>query len=154
MEGTRPSLCVLIVEDDDDTATSLATLLQSYGYEVGVASDGPSACQAIQAILPDVVLLDIGLPKMNGWLVAKRICERSVWKRPLLVAMTGYGEDADRLRSEEAGIDLHLVKPVDPEALHKLLSRFQSIVGVSASSLCGSAHRPTSSPAVGGTPGT
>jgi DNA-binding response OmpR family regulator len=99
-----------------------------------VASDGPSACRAVQESLPDVVLLDIGLPKMDGWEVAKRICEQGVWKRPLLVAMSGFGTEADRLRSEEAGIDLHLVKPVDPEELHKLLSRFQSIVGVPASS--------------------
>jgi CheY-like chemotaxis protein len=132
MEGNRPPLCVLIVEDDEDTATSLGTLMQMFGYEVARAADGPSACRALQASPPDVVLLDIGLPKMDGWEVAKWIREQSVWKRPLLVAITGYGEDADRLRSEEAGIDLHLVKPVDPEALHKLLSRFQNILGIPA----------------------
>jgi CheY-like chemotaxis protein len=75
-------------------------------------------------------LLDIDLPEMAGWKVAKQIREQSVWKRPLMVAVTGYGADADRLRSEQAGVDLHLVKPVDPEELHKLLNRFQSIVNV------------------------
>jgi CheY-like chemotaxis protein len=111
------SLCVLIVEDDDDTATSLTTLLQTYGNDVGVAIDGPSACQAVQASQPDVVLLDIGLPKMDGWDVAKRIREQSIWKRPLLVAMTGYGEDTDRLRSEEAGIDLRGISPRPPSSM-------------------------------------
>jgi DNA-binding response OmpR family regulator len=142
MEGNGPhvrvglSLRVLVVEDDDDTATSLATLLQTYGYEVEVATDGASACQAIHASLPDVVLLDIGLPKMNGWLVAKQIREQSTWKRPLIIAVTGHGREADRLRSQEAGIDLHLIKPVDPEELHRLLSRFQSIVNVPGDKLC------------------
>jgi CheY-like chemotaxis protein len=134
MEGTRPSLRVLVVEDNEDAATSLGMLLRLYGYEVELASDGPSACQAILASLPDVVLLDIGLPKMDGWEVAKRIREQSVWKRPLLVAMSGYGTEADRLRSQEAGIDLHLLKPVDPEELRKLLSRFQSVVSAPAPS--------------------
>jgi PleD family two-component response regulator len=69
------ALCVLVVEDDEDTAASLAILLRLYGYEVEVAADGPSALRAVQASPPDVVLLDIGLPKMNGWLVAKRIRE-------------------------------------------------------------------------------
>jgi DNA-binding response OmpR family regulator len=87
---------------------------------------------AIHASLPDVVLLDIGLPKMNGWLVAKQIREQSVWKRPLIIAVTGHGREADGLRSQDVGVDLHLVKPVDPEELHKLLSRFQSIVNVPA----------------------
>jgi CheY-like chemotaxis protein len=142
MEGNGPhvrvgsSLRVLVVEDDNDTATSLATLLRTFGYDVGVDTDGPSACQAIQASLPDLVLLDIGLPEMDGWKVAKQIREQSVWKRPFIVAITGYVMDADRLRSQQAGIDLHLIKPVDPEALHKLLSRFQSIVNVPGDELC------------------
>jgi two-component system CheB/CheR fusion protein len=125
---------VLVVEDNEDTATSLAMLLRLYGYEVEVAPDGPSACRAVQASPPDVVLLDIGLPQMNGWEVAKQIREECSWKRPLIVAITGYGMDSDSVRSEQAGIDLHLVKPVDPEELHKLLSRFQGIVSVPASS--------------------
>jgi CheY-like chemotaxis protein len=93
------SMRLLIVEDDEDTATSLATLLRLYGYEVEFAADGASACRFVQESPPDVVLLDIGLPKMNGWLVAKQIREQSVWKRPLLVAMSGYGMEADRRRS-------------------------------------------------------
>jgi DNA-binding response OmpR family regulator len=77
-----------ISTNDEDTATSVSLLLRLHGYAVEVAMDGPSACQAIQTSLPDVVWLNIGLPKMSGWLVAKQIREQSVWKRPLMVAMT------------------------------------------------------------------
>jgi DNA-binding response OmpR family regulator len=122
----RLSLRVLIVEDDEDTATSLATLLQMYGYEVELASNGPTACRAVQANAPDIVLLDIGLPKMDGWEVATQIREQSTWRRPLLVAITGFDADKDRLRSREAGIDLHLVKPVDAERLITFLGQFQN----------------------------
>src|SRR5262249_4891677 len=97
-------------------------------YEVEVAADGPSALRAVQASLPDVVLLDIGLPKMNGWLVAERIRERTSRKRPLLIAVTGHGMDEDRVRSQEVGIDLHMLKPVGPEELDNLLRRFQRII--------------------------
>jgi CheY-like chemotaxis protein len=126
----RPAqdLRILVVEDHDDTAASLSMLLHLNGYEVEVAIDGPSALEAVKASAPDVVLLDIGLPKMNGWLVAKQIREHDVWQRPLLVAVTGYGTQADRLRSQQAGIDLHLVKPVEPHALEDLLKRFEGIV--------------------------
>jgi two-component system CheB/CheR fusion protein len=96
-------------------------LLRLYGYDVEAAAEGPSALRAVQDSSPDVVLLDIGLPKMDGWLMAKQIREQTGWKRPLLVAVTGYGTQADRLRSQEAGIDLHLVKPVDPQQLAGLL---------------------------------
>jgi CheY-like chemotaxis protein len=133
MEGKRTDCCahavrVLIVEDDEDTADSLSMLLRLHGYDVEAAADGPSALRAVQASRPDVILLDIGLPKMDGWLVAKQIREQAVRKRPFLVAISGYGTDADRLRSQEAGIDLHLVKPMDPVDLLKLLRRFQRIV--------------------------
>jgi CheY-like chemotaxis protein len=122
------ALRVLVAEDHEDTAASLAKLLRLYGHEVEFAADGPSALQAVQGWAPDVILLDIGLPKMDGWQVAKQICEQAIWKRPLLVAVTGYGTQSDRLRSQEVGIDLHLVKPVDPEELEVLLKRFEGIV--------------------------
>ena len=118
------ALRVLVVEDDEDTAASLSILLRLYGYDVEAANDGPSALRAVLASQPDIVLLDLGLPKMSGWVVAKKIREQTAWKRPLLVAVTGYGTQADRLRSQEAGIDLHLVKPVDPQELENLLERF------------------------------
>ena len=120
---------VLLVEDDQDTADSLAMLLRLYGHDVEVGADGPSALQAVRANPPDVVLLDLGLPKMDGWHVAEQIRRLTSAKRPLLVAVTGYGDKASRVRSYAAGIDLHLVKPVDPAELEDLLKRFRRIRG-------------------------
>jgi CheY-like chemotaxis protein len=114
---------VLVVEDNEDSAVAMARLLRLFGHEVEVAADGLSGLQAVQLSQPDVVLLDIGLPKMDGWQVAKHIREQGKGKKPFLIAMTGYSTQADRLRSVEAGIDVHLVKPVDPEELKNLLSR-------------------------------
>lgn len=122
------ALRVLVVEDDPDTATSCAILLRLYGYEVDVAADGPSALQAVRVNEPDVVLVDIGLPKMDGWQLAKQIREHDARKRPLLIAVTGYGTQADRLHSGEAGIDLHLLKPVDMTHLDRLLRHFQEVI--------------------------
>jgi CheY-like chemotaxis protein len=96
--------------------------------EIAVAADGPSALQAVLASRPDVVLLDIGMPKLDGWQVAKQIRELNSPKRPLLIAISGYGMQADRLRSKEAGIDLHLLKPADTVGLEKLLRRFQEVI--------------------------
>jgi CheY-like chemotaxis protein len=133
MECNGSSLRVLVAEDNEDTATSLSILLRLYGYDVERAADGPSALRAVQARPPDVILLDVALPKISGWQVARQIHERCLWKRPLIIAITGYGMDADRLRSQQAGIDLHFVKPVDPEQLRRVLDRFQSVVSVPAS---------------------
>jgi two-component system, OmpR family, response regulator len=119
---------VLVIEDDQDTAATSAMLLRLQGCHVDVAVDGPNALRAVQERLPDVVLLDLGLPKMDGCQVARQICQQSNGRRPLLVAISGYGTEADQIRSQEAGIDLHLVKPVDPEALQNLLQRFRRIV--------------------------
>jgi DNA-binding response OmpR family regulator len=122
------ALRVLVVEDDDDTAASLGMLLRLYGYEVEVAADGPTALGLAVLRQPDVVLLDLGLPKMNGWLVAKQIRDQCTGKRPFLVAITGFGIEADPIRSQEAGIDLHLMKPVDGDVLDSLLKRFQAVI--------------------------
>jgi CheY-like chemotaxis protein len=123
-------LRVLLVEDHADTAQSTAVLLGLYGYEVHVASDGPAALQAAHASQPDVVMLDIGLPKMDGYRLAQLLRTQSAdkSKRPFLIAVTGYGREADQLRSREAGIDLHLVKPVEPEVLHGILTKFHSVL--------------------------
>jgi CheY-like chemotaxis protein len=121
-------LRILLVEDHDDTAKTTALLLQQDGYEVHVVADGPAALQATEAVEPDVVLLDVGLPGMDGYELAKCLRERMTAKRPFLVAITGYGTEEDRRRSEEAGIDLHLLKPVEFTELSRLLARFQAIV--------------------------
>jgi DNA-binding response OmpR family regulator len=122
-------LRVLVVEDYADCAASMALLLRLSGHDVRVAGDGASALDEAQQFQPDVVLLDIGLPGgMDGYEVAKRLQEHTAEKKPLLVAFTGFGSDADRRHSSEVGIDLHLVKPTDPDNLLRLLRRFQRII--------------------------
>jgi CheY-like chemotaxis protein len=115
------ALRVLIVEDHIDTGNTLALVLRVWGHEVHLTRDGLAGLRAAQAMQPDAVLLDIGLPAMDGWTVAERLC-RSMPKKPLLIAVTGYGKPEDRQRSRDAGIDHHLVKPVDPDRIHELLS--------------------------------
>jgi CheY-like chemotaxis protein len=129
-------LRILVVEDNAQTAATLATLLGLAGYEVRVAHDGPAALQAVQAYPLDVMLLDIGLPGMDGWQVVERLRQQPALKRPLLIALTGYGQDADRRRSQEAGIALYLLKPVDADDLLGLLSRFQRLLGQQAAPSC------------------
>ena len=113
---------VLVVDDNIDAATTLQLLLESLGHETCVAHDGAQALRMAAQFQPDIVLLDIGMPGLNGYEVARRMraLER---RRPLrIVAITGWDQEADRTRSREAGFDLHLVKPVDPNLLTRLLS--------------------------------
>jgi len=121
-------LNILLVEDGADSALSLALLLELQGHAVKWVADGPAALREVQAWGPDVVLLDLGLPKLSGDAVARRVRDMNLWKRPLLVAVTGYGRDADRARCQASGFDMHLVKPVDPEELFTLLRRFRSVL--------------------------
>jgi signal transduction histidine kinase/ActR/RegA family two-component response regulator len=119
---TAKGLRVLIVDDNRDAAGMLAMLLQFSGHETHMAHDGVEAVEATTKLQPDVILLDIGLPRLNGYEAARKIRElHGQPSRPLLVALTGWGQDEDRRRSEEAGFDAHLVKPVDEAALGKLL---------------------------------
>jgi two-component system, OmpR family, response regulator len=124
----RAGLHILIVEDDRDNARSLSLLLQTAGHLVEVAADGPAALRSACACPPDVVLLDIGLPGMDGYEVARRLVRRWGEQRPFLVAVTGYGHAAARRRSAAAGIDMHLVKPADPDGLLRLLREFQRVL--------------------------
>jgi CheY-like chemotaxis protein len=122
-------LRVLLVEDHAESAASMALLLRRHGHGVRVVADGASALEQAHAVLPDVVLLDIGLPgPMDGYEVARCLHEQKAAKRPLLIAVTGLGSDADRRQSVAAGIDLHLVKPADLDGLLRLLKRFQRIL--------------------------
>jgi PAS domain S-box-containing protein len=111
---------VLVVDDNRDAADSLSMLLSARGHEVRVAYDGLEAVGAAVAFDPDVVLMDIGLPKLDGYDAARRIREAR-GKDVLLVAITGWGQDEDRRRSSAAGYDFHLTKPVDPEAITRLI---------------------------------
>ena len=118
---------ILVVEDEQDTAETLGILLRFHGYEVLTAADGPAALALAQSSDPDVVLLDLGLPRMDGFEVARRLREQQPQARPLLVAITGFGADEDRVRSYQAGIDLHLTKPVSVDELLRFLEKFQTI---------------------------
>lgn len=114
---------VLIVDDNRDAAESLTMLLEHFGAQVQMAHDGPAALQAIDAGTPDAVLLDIGMPGMNGYEVARRVRAQPRFNPVLLVALSGWGGEEDRRRSQECGFDHHLVKPVDIAVLRALLAR-------------------------------
>jgi PAS domain S-box-containing protein len=114
---------ILVVDDNVDAAESLAVMLRRQGHEVTLAHNGPEALQAAVEQPPDVVLLDIGLPGMNGYEVAGRLRQRLCAGDCLLVAVTGYGQDEDQQRSLEAGFDHHLTKPVDPDTLLDIITR-------------------------------
>ncbi len=115
------SLSVLVVDDNRDSADSLALLLRSWGHEVRTAHDGQSGLKAALSIRPQLVLLDIGLPGVDGYEVARQL--RDEFGRGVrLVAMTGYGQEEDRRRSRDAGFDRHLVKPVDLAVLREVLA--------------------------------
>jgi CheY-like chemotaxis protein len=115
------ALRVLVVDDNRDAADSLALLLRTFGHEAQVAYDGASGIEAARRVARDVVLLDIGLPRMSGLDVCRAIRTALGEAPPILIAITGWAQDEDRRRSKEAGFDWHLVKPVDPQALLRLL---------------------------------
>jgi signal transduction histidine kinase/ActR/RegA family two-component response regulator len=112
----------LIVDDSKDAAMSLAMLLKISGNETRIAYDGLEAVEAARQFHPDVVLLDIGLPKLNGYDACRRIREQQGGKDMVMVALTGWGQEEDRRKSHEAGFDYHIVKPVDYQALMSLLA--------------------------------
>ena len=122
LTGPAPGLVVLVVDDNAATAWGLSQLLQIEGHEVLVAEDGAAAVSLSRERRPDVVLLDIGLPGMNGYEVARRIRQEDRCQGSALIAVTGYGQDRDRVRAREAGFDQHLTKPVDFERLQALLA--------------------------------
>jgi CheY-like chemotaxis protein len=121
-------LRVLVVEDDPACASGMALLLRASGHEAHVGADGPSAVAKAWELAPDVVLLDLGLPGMSGYEVARRLRADSE-KPPFIIAVTGHGREEAVRESREAGIDLHLVKPVDPVALAGVLTRFEDVIG-------------------------
>ena len=112
---------ILVVEDHADLRESFALLLQSQGHEVHTAADGPSALLVVPKLRPEVVLLDLGLPGMDGFTVARRLRE-AIREPMMLIAVSGYGEESDRRRAAEAGFDHHLLKPVDFDRLEALLA--------------------------------
>ncbi|HJS09260.1 MAG TPA: response regulator, partial [Pirellulales bacterium] len=116
-----PGLRVLVVEDNVDAANSLSQLLQRVGCTTQVANDGSSAVATAREFRPDVVLLDIGLPGIDGYGVARQLCQTPELGAMRLIAISGYGQEQDRERSRQAGFDHHLVKPVSFKAILPLL---------------------------------
>jgi CheY-like chemotaxis protein len=115
-------LRILVVEDNRDSADSLRLLLELSGHEVAVAYTGHDGVRAAEQCQPDVVLCDIGLPGLDGYGVARRLRDNPTTAKARLIAVTAYGQDEDRRRSHEAGFEQHLVKPVDPDALQRVLN--------------------------------
>ena len=113
---------VLVVDDNEDAADSLAMLLSAHGDAVRTAYDGEQAIELESAFAPEVVLLDIGLPKVSGYDVARHI-RAARGSSPLIVAITGWGQREDRERAREAGFDHHFTKPVDVDRLMELVDR-------------------------------
>ena len=120
---------MLVVDDNEDSAEMLAKLLKRTGHDVRTAYSGPAALDVAAAHLPDAVLLDIGLPGINGYEVARRLRLLPHLKGVKIVAMTGYGQDTDRQLAREAGFDSHLTKPVDFVKVEELLTTLLSPPG-------------------------
>ncbi|HEX6320943.1 MAG TPA: response regulator, partial [Burkholderiales bacterium] len=114
---------VLVVDDNADAAFTLDLLLKSLGHETRVVHDGPAALEAAREFRPDIVLLDIGLPGIDGYEVARRLRALGQDYPLRIFAVTGWGTEADRRRSQEAGFDLHFVKPLDPDELSQALHK-------------------------------
>jgi CheY-like chemotaxis protein len=119
--GEPRCLRVLLVEDHADVAASTALLLRHFGHEVAVARDGRAALQAAPTLKPDAVLLDLFLPDIDGCEVARRLVDLCAKRRPLLIAVSGYGGEGQAERCAAAGIERLLLKPVDPDELRLIL---------------------------------
>jgi CheY-like chemotaxis protein len=117
----------LVVDDNRDAADSLCALVRFWGHECWCAYDGASALPLADLHTPDVVLLDIGLPGMDGYEVAARLREHAALHETILIALTGYGQPEDRERTRRAGFSHHLLKPVDTDALREMLGKHQSV---------------------------
>jgi CheY-like chemotaxis protein len=119
-------LRIQVVDDNADAADSLCLLLRFLGADVHVARDGPSALEAFASYDPAMVLLDIGMPGMDGYEVARHIRSRFPERKPVLVALTGWGQESDRRKAREAGFDQHMIKPAEIGALQTLLASLPS----------------------------
>jgi PAS domain S-box-containing protein len=121
-EAKSPGLRVLVVDDNRDAAISMEMFLRAWGYDTRVVHDGQTALEAIQEYHPDVVLLDIGLPGLSGYEVAEQLRQFPDGEKTEVIALTGYGQEEDRQRTQRLGISHHLIKPIDPHQLRELLA--------------------------------
>jgi CheY-like chemotaxis protein/anti-sigma regulatory factor (Ser/Thr protein kinase) len=113
---------ILVVDDNRDSALSMALMLKLLGNEVRTAHDGVQAVELAESFRPEVVLMDVGMPRLNGYEATRRIKEHQWGKKQIIVALTGWGQEGDRLQSQAAGCDGHLVKPVNLDDLQKLFT--------------------------------
>jgi CheY-like chemotaxis protein len=120
--SSGPRRRILVVDDNHDAADTMATMLELLGDEVCTAHDGLAAVAAAECFRPAAILMDVGMPGMNGYDATRRIREQPWGKHTRIIALTGWGQDHDRARSRDAGCDEHLVKPVSPEDLQKALT--------------------------------
>ena len=130
-DATRPipgrPLRILLADDDRDATLSLSTLLRLEGYEVRHVYDGDATLTAVREFAPDLVLIDIGMPKISGYDVARRVRERYGKEGPVLVALTGWKQASDRILATLAGFDHHVAKPYDPGVLLQLVRGIQQL---------------------------
>ena len=127
--GSESRRRILVADDNADTADSLATILENMGYEVRAAYNCASAVETAEHFRPEVLLLDIGMPGLNGYEAAHYIREEPWGKDAVVVAVTGWGGEADKRQAREAGFDHHLTKPVDPEVIRDLIAKTPPAVG-------------------------
>jgi CheY-like chemotaxis protein len=118
-----PRRRILIADDNVDAAVSLSLLLELMGHEPRIAHDGLAALEVAEEFRPDLVLLDIGMPRLNGYETVQRLAKRPWAAATVMVALTGWGQKSDRERAKEAGFHQHLVKPVDPDVLSNVLAQ-------------------------------
>lgn len=121
------ALRILIVDDNRDGADSMAMMLKMMGHQISTAYDGEDAVETAARVAPDVILLDIGLPKLNGYEACRRIRSTRAGKDMVIIAQTGWGQEEDRQRTRDAGFDHHLVKPVEAQDLLKLLASLSEL---------------------------
>ena len=122
-----------MVDDNQDSAASMAMLLKLMGNQVRVAHDGVEALKVAESFRPQVILMDVGMPRLNGYEATRRIREQPWGRSVTIVALTGWGQEGDLERSREAGCDGHLVKPVSPPDLEQLLTHLSGGEGVARS---------------------
>jgi CheY-like chemotaxis protein len=134
--GAAPKYRILVADDLPDSADSLALMLRVWGHEVQTAHDGLEAVQAAAVFRPDVAVLDIGMPKMNGYEAARHIRQQTWGKHAVLIALSGWGQPEDRRRTAEAGFDHHLVKPVEPASKPSMLRTTSALTPSCSTSAC------------------
>ena len=120
--GTSPARRVLVVDDNEDIALSMSMILKRYGHTVAVAHDGGHAVTMTDTFRPDVILMDIGMPRMNGYQACATIRATEHGKRIHIIAVSGWGQEEDRVKSREAGFDAHVVKPMERATLERLIA--------------------------------